>query len=79
MTILDKSPYIQIYYIFGIHSSVDGTFGLVLAQSRCQAPLSMEFCRQKYWCGLPFPTPGDLPSLEDQTCISCIGRWIHRC
>ena len=30
MTILDKSPYIQIYYIFGIHSSVDGTFRLVL-------------------------------------------------
>ena len=27
----------------------------------CQAPLSMEFSRQKYWTGLPFPTPGDLP------------------
>ena len=26
-----------------------------------QAPLSMEFSRQKYWSGLPFPTPGDLP------------------
>ena len=26
-----------------------------------QAPLSMEFSRQKYWRGLPFPTPGDLP------------------
>ena len=25
------------------------------------APLSMEFSRQEYWCGLPFPTPGDLP------------------
>ena len=22
-----------------------------------QAPLSMEFSRQKYWSGLPFPTP----------------------
>ena len=28
----------------------------------CQAPLSMEFSRQKYWSGLPFPSPGDLPS-----------------
>ena len=28
----------------------------------CQAPLSMEFCRQEYWSGLPFPTPGDLPA-----------------
>ena len=27
-----------------------------------QAPLSMEFSRQKYWSGLPFPSPGDLPS-----------------
>ena len=27
----------------------------------CQAPLSMEFSRQKYWTGLPFPSPGDLP------------------
>ena len=27
----------------------------------CQAPLSMEFCRQEYWSGLPFPSPGDLP------------------
>ena len=25
------------------------------------APLSMEFSRQEYWSGLPFPTPGDLP------------------
>ena len=27
----------------------------------CQAPLSMEFSRQQYWSGLPFPSPGDLP------------------
>ena len=26
-----------------------------------QAPLSMEFSRQEYWNGLPFPSPGDLP------------------
>ena len=26
-----------------------------------QAPLSMEFSRQEYWTGLPFPSPGDLP------------------
>ena len=26
-----------------------------------QASLSMEFSRQVYWSGLPFPTPGDLP------------------
>jgi len=27
----------------------------------CKAPLSMEFSRQNYWSGLPFPSPGDLP------------------
>ena len=26
----------------------------------CQSPLSMQFFRQKYWSGLPFPTPGYL-------------------
>ena len=26
-----------------------------------QPPLSMEFSRQKYCSGLPFPSPGDLP------------------
>ena len=28
-----------------------------------QAPLSVEFSRQEYWSGLPFPTPGDLSNL----------------
>ena len=27
----------------------------------CQGPLSLEFSRQEYWSGLPFPPPGDLP------------------
>ena len=28
-----------------------------------QAPLSMEFPRQEYWSGLPFPSPGEFPDL----------------
>ena len=30
------------------------------------APLPMEFSRQEYWGGVPFPTPGDLshPGIE---------------
>ena len=27
-----------------------------------QVPLSIGFSRQKYWSGLPFPPPGDLPN-----------------
>ena len=40
-----------------------------------QAPLSVGLSRQEYWCGLPFPSPGDLPN-RDQTLVSYISRWI---
>ena len=33
----------------------------------CQVPLSMEFFRQEYWSGLPFPSPGDLPKPGTET------------
>ena len=38
-------------FLFATHSTV-----------ACQAPLSMEFSRQKYCSGLPFPTPGIKPA-----------------
>ena len=45
-----------------------------------QPSVSMEFSRQQYWSGLPFPPPGDLLYLsKDQTqdsCLSCIGRQV---
>ena len=38
----------------------------------CQAPLSMEFSRQEYLSGLPFPFPGDLPDpgIEPMSLVS---------
>ena len=39
-----------------------------------QAPLSMEFSRQEYWSGLPFPSPGDLPD-PGSSCL-LLGRQI---
>ena len=30
-----------------------------------QAPLSIEFSRQEYWSGLPFPTPGESSQPRD--------------
>ena len=37
-----------------------------------QAPLSMEFSRQEYCNGLPFPSPGDFSQPRDQTHVSCV-------
>ena len=33
----------------------------MVAERLCQALLSMEFFRQEYWSGMPFPPLGDLP------------------
>ena len=44
-----------------------------------QAPLSMQFSKQKYWSKLPFPTPGDLPDPGIKPAsfvIFCVGRHI---
>ena len=45
-----------------------------------QTPQPMGLCRQEYWSGLPFPSPGDLrnPGIEPASpaCISCTGRWV---
>ena len=43
-----------------------------------QTPLSMEFPRQEYWSGLPFPSPGHLPNSGPYwTQVSCIaGRFF---
>ena len=35
-----------------------------------QAPLSMEFSRQEYWSGQPFPSLGDLPDPPGGTAVS---------
>ena len=45
-----------------------------------QAPLSMEFSRQEYWSGFPFPPPGDLPDpgVEPASLVSpaLAGRFL---
>ena len=40
-----------------------------------QAPLSMEFSRQEYSSGLPFPIPGDLPDPGVEPCHLSLLRW----
>ena len=42
-----------------------------------QAPLSMEFSRQKYWSGMPFPSWGGSCRPRDRSQVSCIaGRFL---
>ena len=43
-----------------------------------QAPLPMEFFRQEYWRGLPFPSLGNLPDpeIEPVSPALAVGRWI---
>ena len=41
-----------------------------------QAPLSIEFLRQEYWSGLPFPAPGHLPNPGiDWICLLSLLHW----
>ena len=37
-----------------------------------QGPLSMEFSRQEYWSGLPFPSPGDIPDPGIEPHLLCL-------
>ena len=43
----------------------------------CQAPLSIDFSRQDYWSGLPFPFPGDLPDLGPNPGLLYCRRVIY--
>ena len=40
-----------------------------------QAPLSMGFCSQEYWSGLPCPPPGDLPGPGIEPCLLGLLHW----
>ena len=37
-----------------------------------QTPLSMEFARQEYWSGLPFPSPMMKVKIESEVAQSCL-------
>ena len=72
---MESFPLLKYFNIHCVsHSDV---FDLLRPQGLYhQAPLSMEFSRQEYWSGLPFPPPGDLPDpgTELDSLVSCIGR-----
>ena len=43
-----------------------------------EAPLSMEFSREEYWSGLPFPSPGDLPDPGIKLVSPLSPAWADR-
>ena len=51
---------------------------VTLCTVACHALLSMGFSRQKCWCGLLYPSPGDLPApgMKLVSHISCVGCWV---
>ena len=61
---LVRKPYKWNPRVWRLESACSAQSCLTLSNPvDCSPPvsLSMEFSRQKYWSGLPFPTQGDLP------------------
>ena len=44
-----------------------------------QASLSMDFPRQEYWSGLPYPSPGDLPDPRIKPRSPALARGFLTC
>ena len=58
----DFSTFIASQYIHAAAQSLSLCLTLNPKELSHQAPLVMEFSRQEYWSGLPFPISGDLPN-----------------
>ena len=69
-----------VHFGIPLHTSSVVTDSFVTPWTVPARLLPMEFSRQEYSNGLPFPSPGDLPNPRDHTQVSCIGRRIlFRC
>ena len=67
----------HVYFILMLHAKSLSCIRLFATQwtVACQAPLSMGFCRQEYWSGLPFPLPEDLPDSGIEPFLLCLLHW----
>ena len=52
--------------------SVIATHFVVPCTAACQALLPMQFSRQGYWSGLPFPPPAELPDPRTEPVSSAL-------
>ena len=64
LDILDHSgAFVKLFFLRWSRSVVsDSVTPWTVAYQAYQAPPSMEFPRQEYWSGVPFPSPEDLPN-----------------
>ena len=70
----DVTPSKKLSESFG-HTWLSVSPGTVASQ----APLSMQFSRQEYQSGLPFPSPGGSSRPRDWNRVSCIAGWFMLC
>ena len=63
---------IFMYFYTFMRSDAQSCLTLTPWAVGCQASLSIEFSRQEYWSGVPFPPPGDLsdPGIEPMSLVS---------
>ena len=75
--VIDKAPD-GVYLCVCVHAPSHVQVFATPWTTASQAPLSMEFSRQEYWRGLPFPSLGDLPSPGIKlVCLLCLLHWQH--
>ena len=58
----DRVDHSKLREILGESVSCSVTSDSLQTHGPARAPLSMEFSREEYWNGSPFPSPGDLPN-----------------
>ena len=61
MFLLSRPVCVYVFVCTYAHTKSQSSFFAAPWTIVHQAPLSMEFFRQDYWSGLPFPPSGDLP------------------
>ena len=82
VTVPQGKEFFFIFHVFiDIHKTLSDNYCVCLCSviqssltlcDPCRAPLSMEFSRQEYWSGLPFPPPGGVadPGVETVSLVS---------
>ena len=76
--VIDKAPAVYVFVCVCVHAPSHVQLFATPRTAASQGPLSMEFSRQEYWRGLPFPSLGDFPNPGIKlVCLLCLLHWQH--